>query len=80
MPAITVKNIPEELYAKLKRSARLHHRSINSEIIACIENTLKSRRRNAEEIIATATRLREKSSHYRLSEIELNNAKRNGRP
>lgn len=80
MPAITVKNIPDELYAMLKKSAQLHHRSINSEIIACIENTLRSHRRSAEEILAAAVSLRDKSSQYRLTDIELNDAKRSGRP
>jgi len=30
MPAVTVKNIPDELYKKLKDSAANHRRSINS--------------------------------------------------
>ena len=40
MPAITVKNIPEVLYENLKLAAQLNHRSINSEIIACLEKEL----------------------------------------
>ena len=33
MPTITVKNIPSDIYEKLKKSAEISHRSINSEII-----------------------------------------------
>ena len=40
MPAITIKNIPEELYNELKNVAKLHHRSINSEVIVCLKRTL----------------------------------------
>jgi plasmid stability protein len=32
MPALTVKNIPDDLYDHLKVSAKAHHRSINSEL------------------------------------------------
>ena len=40
MPSFTVKNIPEPLFARLKASAELHHRSINGEILVCLERTL----------------------------------------
>ena len=37
MASITVKNIPDELYARLKAVAESNRRSINGEIIVCIE-------------------------------------------
>jgi len=40
MPAITIKNIPDDLYKELKLVAEQHHRSINSEIIVCLKRTL----------------------------------------
>ena len=40
MPAITVKNIKHELYEQLKVAAQAHHRSINNEIISCLERAL----------------------------------------
>jgi plasmid stability protein len=40
MPALTIKNIPELLYQQLKNAAELHRRSINSEVIVCLEKTL----------------------------------------
>ncbi|HEC26903.1 MAG TPA: Arc family DNA-binding protein, partial [Gammaproteobacteria bacterium] len=40
MPAITLKNIPDSLYAQLKTAASVHHRSLNSEILYCVERTL----------------------------------------
>ena len=80
MPAITVKNIPDELYNLLKKSAKMNHRSINSEIIYCIEHRLKSHKKNIDDILASASRFREKTSEYKLTEKELNRAKTNGRP
>jgi len=40
MPALTVKNIPDEIYEKLKASATLHRRSLNGELIHCLEMAL----------------------------------------
>ncbi len=40
MPALTIKNIPDDLYHELKHVAEQHHRSINSEVIMCLKNTL----------------------------------------
>ncbi len=58
MPAITVKNIPESLYENIKLSAQIHHRSINSEIIACLEKELIIEKVTPEKRIANARQLR----------------------
>jgi plasmid stability protein len=79
MPSITVKNIPPELYERLKRSARANHRSINGEIIALIESAISPRRVDPEQFLAEARKLRELTAHYRISDDEFNQAKREGR-
>ena len=43
MRAITVKNIPDNLYQRLKQSATENRRSINSEILVCIDEPCKVR-------------------------------------
>ena len=60
MPAITVKNIPDTLYDNLKQSALLNHRSINSEIIACLEKELMHKKLSTDLIIKDARLLRTK--------------------
>ena len=40
MPALTIKNIPDDLYNELKHVAEQHHRSINSEVIVCLKRSL----------------------------------------
>ena len=40
VPTLTIKNIPEALYHKLKERALRHHRSMNNEVIACLEQIL----------------------------------------
>ena len=80
MPAITVKNIPPDLYERLKESAAANRRSLNSEIIACIEQAVASRPVDPEAIILRARMLREKTRTYRLSDADFDQAKHAGRP
>lgn len=37
MPTLVIKNLPEPLHERLKAQAQLHHRSMNKEVIALIE-------------------------------------------
>jgi hypothetical protein len=48
MQTITVKKIPPDLYKKLKQLAKENRRSINSEIIVCIERAICSQRINSD--------------------------------
>ena len=80
MPTITVKNIPEGLYERLKQAARAHRRSINSEVIVCIEKAVGSHKIDVEIEIARARELREKTGDYFLTDDEINRAKADGRP
>ncbi len=80
MAAITVKNIPDDLYARLKQVAHLNHRSINSEIIVCIERALINQRMSTEEILARARELRAYTEKTPIKEEEITAAKRDGRP
>ena len=52
MPSITLKNIPEDLYLRLKASAERNRRSINSEAIVCLEGALKPAKLDPVELIA----------------------------
>ncbi len=79
MSNITVKNIPDALYEQLRRSAAANHRSINSEIIVCIERAVRGRRVDVETILANARRLREKTSSHPITDVQFTKAKRAGR-
>ena len=60
MPAtITLKNIPDEVYLRLKAAAQSHRRSLNSEAIVCLEAVLLPGRTTAEEVISRARAIRE---------------------
>lgn len=79
MATITVKNIPEDLYEQLKQSAEAHRRSINSEIIICIEQTVRSSTINPKISLERARNLRGKTISHPISDLEFNQAKADGR-
>ena len=76
----TVKNIPSDIYEKLKESAALNRRSINSEILVCIERAVSSQLVDPETTLAEARMLREKTRLYNVSAEEIMDAKNAGRP
>jgi hypothetical protein len=80
MPTVTVKNIPTDLYESLKQSAQANRRSINSEIIVCIERAVGYHKVEPQAILASARRLREKTANYVITDDELMQAKTEGRP
>lgn len=55
---LTLKNIPDEVYEKLKLSAATHRRSMNSEAIVCLEAALQASRIAPAERLARARALR----------------------
>lgn len=79
MATVTVKNIPDELYERLKSVAEINRRSINSEIIVCIENAVASRRINLDEVLENARQLRQLTAGHLISDEEFNQAKTEGR-
>ena len=56
--SITLKNIPEPIYRRLKLAAKRHHRSMNSEIIACVEQALAPQPVDIQARLEEARRLR----------------------
>ena len=76
---ITLKGIPDEIYAQLKASAESNRRSLNSEVIACLETLLLPRKTTAREHVAKAreVRLSLKKGMFKPDDIDL--FKRTGR-
>mgnify|MGYP006300917687 CR=1 FL=1 len=80
MPTITVRDIPDKIYERLKASAELNHRSINGEIIACIERHLTSQEIYVEAFLLKARTLRRKTAGHAITDAEIAQAKADGRP
>lgn len=79
MATITLKNIPDDLYQKIKHKAQQHRRSINNEIIFCLEQTLKAQPVAVDALLEKARAVREKTEAY-LTEDDLKKLKESGRP
>ncbi|MDX8393353.1 MAG: Arc family DNA-binding protein [Mariprofundales bacterium] len=58
MPALTIKNIPDELYNEIKYIAKQHHRSINSEVIVCLKRILLPKTTSPEDTIKSIRNVR----------------------
>ena len=80
MPALTIKNIPDALYRELKTIAQLHRRSINSEVIVCLEKTLMPTKISADERLKNARSLRNQIKSGVISIDDIENAINDGRP
>ncbi len=79
MATLTVKNVPNDLYEKLKAVAAANRRSMNSEVITIIERAVEHQTENPYEVLTRVRQLREKLDIY-VTEEEINAAKNEGRP
>ena len=79
MASITIKNVPDDLHRRLKEQAERNHRSLNGEIIACLERQVEFPPRDPEEILGRLARLREETGLY-VTEEEVQRFKEEGRP
>ncbi|OGL47073.1 MAG: hypothetical protein A2161_20255 [Candidatus Schekmanbacteria bacterium RBG_13_48_7] len=79
MTTITIKNIPDDLYEKLKKKAKENRRSINSEIILCIEQMVQSTRLDAKEFLKKIDVLMDGLNIPYLTDEFLKEAKDEGR-
>ena len=77
--SLTLKNIPDALYERLKAAAELHRRSLNSEAIVCLESVLLPNRVAPSERVARARALRAGLPQGRFTAEDIDAAKRAGR-
>ena len=80
MPAtLTLKNIPDEVYNRLKLSAVTHRRSMNGEAIVCLEAVLLPATVTPLERLARARALRAALPQRKFRAREVDTLKREGR-
>jgi plasmid stability protein len=80
MPTLTIKGLPEALYRRLKRRAARHRRSLNSEIIVCLEQATNLPTIDPETWLLEADELRANLALTPLTESTLRRVKAAGRP
>jgi antitoxin FitA len=80
MPSLTIKNVPENLYQHLKRRALRNRRSLNSEILMCLEQISQNQSRDTQAVLTHLRELRKKTASHSLTDEILQQAKLSGRP
>ena len=76
---LTLKNIPDDVYDRLKLSAQAHRRSMNSEAIVCLESVLLPTKLTPTERLARARALRMALPKGKFAARDIDAMKREGR-
>ena len=79
MPTITLKGLPDALYERLKQQAEANRRSLNSEVIVCLERATAHHATDVESVLARIARMQETLNVQPFTDLELNAAKNEGR-
>lgn len=78
--SLTLKDIPDEVYERLKAPAEGHRRSLSSEAIVCLESVLLPGRTEPAERLARARALRASLPKGKFKARDIATMKREGRP
>ena len=79
MPTLTINGLPDPIYERLKAQAEAHRRSLNGEIIMCLERAVGATRVDPMAWLAEARTFREGLELKPLTERELRAARETGR-
>ena len=79
MATITLKNIPAATHQALKQRAERHGRSLNKEVLACLEAAIRPQRVDTEALLAAFQRHRA-SLPGKLDDALIRTARASGRP
>jgi antitoxin FitA len=82
MAAISIRDLPDPLYAQLKARAESHHRSLNKEVLVALTayvatplaapvETAQSRFARVQALLDNAPRIDKESAAYRQTEAEI---------
>ena len=77
---LTLKNIPDAVYSRLKAAAEMHRRSMNSEAIVCLEAALLPSNLAPSDRLARARALRAALPTQTFATDDIDRAKREDRP
>jgi len=79
MPMLTIKGMPDDLYRTLKERAERNHRSLNREIIACLERVVQAPTLDVDRWLDNVERLKTQTNLPRISTAQLTRLKNRGR-
>lgn len=80
MTTTTIRDIPDQVYEKVKQRAIANKRSVNSEIVLILEQAVESQSFSSSDQLARIRQFRAKTvGRERLSDQEISDAKNEGR-
>ena len=79
MANLTIKNIPDLVVRRLKRQALLHRRSLNLEVIVCLEAAAQAAPVDADALLARVRALRKTPTGPRVTDALLSRLRTSGR-
>jgi plasmid stability protein len=71
MVTLTIKNVPPEIYERIKVQAKNNHRSINGEVISILEKALSIPPIDVQTTLERTKKLREMTAHYVITADEI---------
>ena len=80
MATMTIKNMPDELYAALKQTAAANRRSLNSQAILSLERAVQSQPVDMRRLVSRVRARRAELKGVFVTDADINEAKRKGRP
>jgi len=80
MASLTLKNVPQPLLRQLKAQAARHRRSLNHEVIVCLESLTQSVPVDVDSLLAKVRQIRKAPKKTRLTDRTLTSLKGAGRP
>lgn len=78
MANLTIKNVPKPVLRRLKARAALHRRSLNLEVISCLETLVQPTPLDAEALLARVREIRRTPARTRLTDRALRRLKTAG--
>jgi plasmid stability protein len=80
MATLTIKNLPQPLLDRLRARAGRHRRSLNREVITCLESVVQGAPLDPDALLVRARALRRTPAGLRLTDRALERLKDEGRP
>jgi plasmid stability protein len=79
MVTVTIKNIPERIYERIKAQAKSNHRSINGEILSILEQAISLPPMDVQATLERARKVRELTANYTVTADEIEKMINEGR-
>ena len=79
MVTVTIKNIPEQIYERIKAQAKINHRSINGEILSILEQAVSLPPIDVQATLERARKVRELTAKYTVTADEIEKMINEGR-